>query len=76
MNIASHTIDDKFRSYTFALDSGELSTWLWQTHRILVTSIKHPQFEGIRVSPSVYSTMEEIDRFCLAIEDAMANGIV
>ncbi len=57
------------------LDSGELSTWLWKTRRILVTSIKHTQFEGIRVSPSVYSTMEEIDRFCLAIEDAMAHGI-
>ena len=57
------------------LDSGELSGWLWSEHRILVTSIKHAQFEGIRVSPSVYSTMEEIDRFCGAVEQAMANGI-
>jgi selenocysteine lyase/cysteine desulfurase len=57
------------------IDSGKLSGWLWTKHRILVTSIKHPQFEGIRVSPSVYSTMEEIDRFCRAIEEAMASGI-
>ena len=58
------------------LDSGELSSWLWNKHRILVTSIKHAQFEGIRVSPSVYSSLEELDRFCDAVKEAMANGIV
>ncbi len=57
------------------LDSGELSSWLWSKHRILVTSIKHAQFEGIRVSPSVYSSIEELDRFCDAVQHAIADGL-
>ncbi|MCH9058466.1 MAG: aminotransferase class V-fold PLP-dependent enzyme [Planctomycetes bacterium] len=57
------------------LDSGELSGWLWSKHRILVTSIKHAQFEGIRVSPSVYSSLEELDRFCDAVQNAIADGL-
>ncbi|MCH8270300.1 MAG: aminotransferase class V-fold PLP-dependent enzyme [Planctomycetes bacterium] len=57
------------------LDSGELSGWLWNQHRILVTAIKHAQFEGIRVSPSVYSSLEELDRFCDAVQNAIADGL-
>ena len=57
------------------LDSGELSGWLWNQHRILVTAIKHAQFEGIRVSPSVYSSLEELDRFCEAVQNAIADGL-
>ena len=30
--------------------------------------IKHDEFEGVRVTPSVYTTLEEIDRFCDAVE--------
>jgi selenocysteine lyase/cysteine desulfurase len=28
----------------------------------------HKQFKGIRVTPSVYSTLREIDVFCTAME--------
>jgi len=57
------------------IDSAELNSWLWNDHRILTTVIKHHQFEGIRVSPSVYTTHEELDRFCDAIEHAIHAGI-
>ena len=57
------------------LDTAALATWLWNHHRIFVVSIKHEQFEGLRVSPSVYSTLEEVDRFSEAIEQAMRDGI-
>ena len=57
------------------IDSGELSSWLFRRFRILVTSIKHEQFEGIRVSPSVYSTTQEVDRFIEAMEIAIRHGI-
>jgi selenocysteine lyase/cysteine desulfurase len=50
------------------VDSGQLASWLQNAHGIIVTTIKHDQFEGIRVSPSVYSTLEEVDRFCSAME--------
>jgi selenocysteine lyase/cysteine desulfurase len=57
------------------VDSGELSRHLWREHKILVTVIVHDEFEGIRVSPSVYSTLEEVDRFADAIEDVLQNGL-
>ncbi len=57
------------------LDTAALATWLWDKHRIFVVAIKHEQFEGLRVSPSVYSTLEEVDRFSEAMEQAMRDGI-
>ena len=57
------------------IDSAELNSWLWKEHRILTTVIKHEEFEGIRVSPSVYTTMGELDRFCDAVEDVLRNGL-
>jgi len=55
--------------------SNELNQWLWDRHRIFTTAIVHEEFEGLRVSPSVYSTLEEVDRFCEAMETAVARGI-
>jgi isopenicillin-N epimerase len=49
------------------VDSGELSGWLWSRHRIITTVIKHPEFEGIRVTPGVYTHLEELDRFVEAM---------
>lgn len=57
------------------IPSGQLSNWLWDEHRILTVGIGHPEFEGIRVSPSVYSTLEEVDRFSEAMEHAIEHGI-
>jgi len=56
------------------LDSVNLSGDLWAKRGILTTAIKHDEFEGVRVTPSVYTTLEEIDRFCEAIESVIANG--
>ena len=57
------------------VDSGALSNHLWSEHRILVTSIRHEDFEGIRVSPSVYTTPEELGRFVEVMEGVVANGL-
>jgi len=57
------------------IDPGELASWLFNEHRIIVTSIQHEDFRGLRVSPSVYTTHEELDRFCDAMEYAIANGL-
>jgi selenocysteine lyase/cysteine desulfurase len=40
---------------------------LWEKNRIIVTSMSTP-IEGIRVTPNIYTTLEEIDRFCDAVE--------
>ena len=38
-------------------------------------SIKHAEFEGVRVTPSVYTTLEELHRFCSAVEWAIEHGL-
>jgi selenocysteine lyase/cysteine desulfurase len=43
--------------------------------QILTTLIKHDEFQGVRVTPSVYTTIEELERFCEAIENVIRNGI-
>ena len=57
------------------VDSADLNEWLWEEHRILAVAIKHEEFSGIRVSPSVYTTFEELDRFCEAMEHVLAHGL-
>jgi isopenicillin-N epimerase len=57
------------------VDTGDLNSWLWDRHRILTVGIKHPEFEGIRVSPSVYTRPEELDRFVDAVSRVVKNGL-
>jgi len=57
------------------LDVGKLAAFLWDKHRIIVTPIVHPEFTGIRITPNVYTTLEEIDAFCSAVEGALRQGI-
>ena len=57
------------------VDPGELTGWLFRQHRIIVTPIKHDEFQGIRVSPSVYTTPEEIDRFVDAMQHVVNEGL-
>lgn len=57
------------------VDSSELTAYLWDEHRIIVVPIKHEEFQGIRVTPCVYTTLEELDRFCDAMEHVASKGI-
>jgi selenocysteine lyase/cysteine desulfurase len=57
------------------VDPGELTSWLFREHRIIVTPIKHDEFQGIRVSPSVYTTLEELDRFVAAMDHVVREGL-
>jgi selenocysteine lyase/cysteine desulfurase len=57
------------------IDTGKLQDHLWVKHRILTCPIVHPEFAGQRVSPSVYTTLEEIDRFGDAMESAIEHGL-
>lgn len=57
------------------IDSAKLTSWLWDKRGILTTAIKHDEFEGVRVTASVYTTPEEVDRFCDAMEFAIQNGL-
>jgi len=57
------------------VDSNKLYEHLWAKHKIVTTPIVHEEFEGLRITPSVYTTLPELERFCDAIEDVIANGL-
>jgi len=57
------------------LEPGAIVEHLWKHHRIHVTGIGHPACPGIRVTPNVYTTLEEIDRFAEAMEGIIRNGV-
>jgi len=57
------------------LDPVKLGNWLFGTHRVVQTPIVHAEFGGIRVTPNVYTTLEEVDRFSDLVLRAMRTGI-
>jgi selenocysteine lyase/cysteine desulfurase len=57
------------------VDSSELASYLFKKHRILTVAITHPQFSGLRISPNVYTTVDEVDRFSDAMEVVLADGL-
>jgi isopenicillin-N epimerase len=57
------------------IDPGKLGAHLWERYRIIVTPIAHDEFRGIRVTPNVYTTLNEIDMFSDAVEKVIRNGL-
>ncbi len=57
------------------IEPGPLASFLMTKHNIYVTTISHKDFAGIRVTPNVYSTVDEIDRFAEAMLVAATKGI-
>ncbi len=57
------------------VDPYALTTYLWNTHRIIATPIKHAEFQGLRVTPNVYTTLREVDRFVAAIDAVLSKGM-
>jgi selenocysteine lyase/cysteine desulfurase len=57
------------------IDTSAVGRYMWDQHRIIITPIKHAEFEGARVTANVYTTMEELERFCDAMEYLADNGI-
>ena len=54
---------------------GKLVSHMWRTKRLIVTPINHEEFQGIRVTPNVYTTLEEVDTFAVAMEEIIQHGI-
>jgi selenocysteine lyase/cysteine desulfurase len=57
------------------MDPNKLVAYLWDTHRIIVTPIVHKEFSCMRVTPNVYTTTLEIDRFGEVMEDVLRKGL-
>ena len=57
------------------MDVNKLVTYLWDKHRIIVTPIVHKEFSCVRVTPNVYTTTAEIDRFSDVMEEVIGKGL-
>ena len=61
--------------YIDGMDMGKLGAWLLDRHKIVSTPIIHPEFSGLRVTPNVYTTLDEVDVFSEKMLSAIRNGI-
>ena len=52
-----------------------VGSYLFDKHRIFTTPIVHEEFQGIRITPNVYTTLGELDRFCEVMERIATKGL-
>lgn len=57
------------------VDTAKLQQWLWSKHKVMTVAIVHQEFHGLRVTPSVYTTLDEVDLFGDLMLRAAKQGI-
>ena len=57
------------------IDPREIGSHLMAKHKIFTTPIVHEEFTGLRITPNVYTTLWELDRFCNIVENVAKNGL-
>ena len=57
------------------IEPGKLGSWLLENYKIVNTPIVHPEFNGIRITPSIYTTIDELDTFVGAVTKAIKSGV-
>jgi selenocysteine lyase/cysteine desulfurase len=55
------------------LDPSKVYDHLWSRYRVIVAAIKHAEYQGLRVTPNIYTTLDELDTFSGAIEGLLKN---
>lgn len=57
------------------VDPIELGSYLMSKHKIFTTPIVHDEFQGIRITPNVYTTLWELERFVNVVADIARKGL-
>lgn len=57
------------------IDPVKIGGYLMSKHKIFTTPIVHEEFTGIRITPNVYTTLWELDRFCDVMTKIAQNGL-
>jgi isopenicillin-N epimerase len=57
------------------LDMAKLGGWLNAKHNIITTPMVNDEFVGMRIAPSVYTTVDEVDLFAEKVIQAMKTGM-
>jgi selenocysteine lyase/cysteine desulfurase len=56
-------------------DPKAVTKYLFDKHKIFSTPIIHDEFQGIRITPNLYTTLSELDRFCEIMTGIAKNGL-
>jgi selenocysteine lyase/cysteine desulfurase len=56
-------------------DPKAVSEYLMNKHKIFTVPILHDEFKGIRITPNVYTTLQELDLFCEVMEMIAKKGL-
>jgi selenocysteine lyase/cysteine desulfurase len=61
------------------IDSAKLQDHLWQRHKILVQYMnggpRAPELRGIRVTPNIYTSLPELDKFVKVLAGIIKRGL-
>lgn len=57
------------------VDPVQIGEFLMAKHKIFTTPIVHEEFTGIRITPNVYTTLWELDRFAEIVAGIARNGL-
>src|SRR6059036_3207209 len=57
------------------LDQGKIGSYLFSKHHIFTTPIVHEEFQGLRITPNLYTTLPELDRFCELMAEIARKGL-
>lgn len=57
------------------VDTAKLQGWLLDKHRIQTVAIIHPEFAGLRITPNVFTTVDEVDLFADKMLEAVKKGL-
>src|SRR6187455_2661203 len=56
-------------------DPNAVTKYLFAKHHIFTVAIMHEEFQGIRITPNLYTTFSELDRFCEQMELIARKGL-
>jgi len=57
------------------LEQGKIGSYLFSQHHIFTTPIVHEEFQGLRITPNLYTTLLELDRFCEVMARIAGKGL-
>lgn len=57
------------------VDTAALQAYLMDKHKIFTVAIIHDEFKGLRITPNVYTTLHELDRFVSVMTDVAKKGL-
>jgi hypothetical protein len=57
------------------VETRRLNAHLWDRWRIITAPIVRDDYQGVRVTPNIYTPLEEIDTFSTALEEVARKGL-